>query len=315
MSDVVVVGAGIVGLCAAAVLRERGHAVAVWAKDDPADTVSAVAGAIWYPFLAEPRERVLGWGAATFRRLAVFAQDPASGVRMQRVVEVFATAEPDLWLASASGPITRLPRERVPAGYAAAIELDVPVCDVPIHLPWLRGQLLARGVRFEQRTVRSFAEAFAQARIVVNCTGLGAAELCGDRQLQPVRGQVIVVERRDVPHALIDDTAAQPFYVIPRRDDVVLGGTAQPGDTRLAADVADTRAILDGIAARMPCLLGAAIRAVKVGLRPYRSTVRVEAERRPDGGLLVHDYGHGGSGYTLAWGCAEEVAALVGPAG
>ena len=44
-----------------------------------------------------------------------------------------------------------------------------------------------------------------------------------------------------------------------------------------------------------------------VGLRPYRRAVRVERE-----GRIVHNYGHGGAGYTLAWGCAEEVAALVG---
>jgi D-amino-acid oxidase len=29
----------------------------------------------------------------------------------------------------------------------------------------------------------------------------------------------------------------------------------------------------------------------------------------------VHCYGHGGAGVTLSWGCAEDVAALVGPAG
>ena len=41
-----------------------------------------------------------------------------------------------------------------------------------------------------------------------------------------------------------------------------------------------------------------------VGLRPFRpSGFRVEAEPLADT-LLVHNYGHGGSGVTLSWGTA-----------
>ena len=305
---VVVVGAGAIGLAAAIVLRERGHPVEVWAKDDPADTVSAVAGAIWYPFLAEPRSRVLGWSAATYRRLAQFAHDPASGVRMTTVVEVFAHDAPDLWWAAAAGPVERLPAAEVPPPHRAAIRLQVPVCDVPRHLPWLRTRLLALGGRVHTRAIASLDEALAVAPLVVNCTGLGAVALCDDHELQPVRGQVVVVRRSGPLTALIDDTGAQPFYVIPRGDDVVLGGTAQAGDARCTVDDGDTRSILAGIGARVPALRNAEPLLVKVGLRPYRSTVRLEIEDRPGGGRIVHDYGHGGSGYTLAWGCADEVA-------
>ena len=58
-------------------------------------------------------------------------------------------------------------------------------------------------------------------------------------------------------------------------------------------------------------MTGARILSHGVGLRPGRPAVRLEAERPASGKLLVHDYGHGGSGVTLSWGCAEDVAALI----
>ena len=52
------------------------------------------------------------------------------------------------------------------------------------------------------------------------------------------------------------------------------------------------------------------------GLRPCRgANVRVERElrRRGDGqqSRIVHSYGQGGSGFTLSFGCAGDVLALV----
>ena len=51
-----------------------------------------------------------------------------------------------------------------------------------------------------------------------------------------------------------------------------------------------------------------------VGIRPCRDSVRLEADPRGQAGspLVVHNYGHGGAGVTLSWGCADEVASLVG---
>jgi D-amino-acid oxidase len=308
--QVIVVGAGVIGLTTACVLGERGLRVEVWSRDEPHELVSAVAGAIWYPFLAEPRQRVLGWIATTFRRLSALAAVPAAGVHLQTVTEVFATATPDLWWASAAGAIEPLPAAQVPPPHRAAIRLVVPVCATPRHLPWLRTMVEQRGGRCVSRELRSLDEALAVCPRVVNCTGLGARELCGDATLQPVRGQVVVVERIAGVDALIEDGPGQPFYVIPRGDELVLGGTAQAGDERLLPDPHDTAAITAGLGARVPALRDVVVRRVKVGLRPCRPTVRLEAETRGSG-RVVHNYGHGGSGYTLAWGCAEEAAALL----
>jgi D-amino-acid oxidase len=48
---------------------------------------------------------------------------------------------------------------------------------------------------------------------------------------------------------------------------------------------------------------------IRVGLRPCR-TRNVRLEHEP-GTRTIHNYGHGGSGVTLSWGCAREVADIA----
>ena len=309
--DVIVVGAGVIGICAALRLAQRGLRVRIWARELPEHTTSAVAGAIWYPYLAEPRERVAQWGARTFAQLAEFAARRDAAVRMVDVVEVFVE-EPDLWWADGV-EVTRLAGSEVPDPFAMAVRARVPVCEVPRHLRFLRAELQRAGVPIERRAIASFDEAFATAGVVVNCTGLGARDLCADDSVRPVRGQVAFVAGATVPHAWIDDTSARPRYVIPRPDGVVVGGTSQHGDERLDVDDAERAEMLAAAGSVFPAIARAADADVtaRVGLRPYRPTVCLEAEHLSGGRLLVHDYGHGGSGWTLAWGCADEVARLV----
>ncbi|PYI70871.1 MAG: amino acid oxidase, partial [Verrucomicrobia bacterium] len=75
----------------------------------------------------------------------------------------------------------------------------------------------------------------------------------------------------------------------------------------LAADPATTKRIIAecsrALNTEKPRVL-----AERVGLRPFRkSGVRLEREKLRDGRIVIHNYGHGGSGFTLSWGCAREV--------
>jgi D-amino-acid oxidase len=146
---------------------------------------------------------------------------------------------------------------------------------------------------------------------VVNCAGLGAAALAGDDDMVPVRGQVVVVERSPGSDEwLLDQSDEQALtYVVPRQQTVVLGGTAEVGSTDLRPDPATADAIRRRCAGLVPALAEARVVEHRVGLRPGRSAVRLEAERRSQG-VVVHCYGHGGAGVTLSWGCAAEVARL-----
>jgi D-amino-acid oxidase len=86
----------------------------------------------------------------------------------------------------------------------------------------------------------------------------------------------------------------------------VLGGCSVPWPPGAPAEVDPdvTVRILDQ--ARSLGLPVGAVKTVRAGLRPYRLEVRLERE-----GRVIHNYGHGGAGYTLSRGCAEDVARLV----
>lgn len=93
-------------------------------------------------------------------------------------------------------------------------------------------------------------------------------------------------------------------------ESVVLGGTHQEGDYNKRVCEVDKRFIIDGCRRMVPGLVNTQHLFDWVGLRPGRVQLRLEAERQGNK-LLIHNYGHGGSGVTLAWGCADDVLDLL----
>jgi D-amino-acid oxidase len=219
---------------------------------------------------------------------------------MRLGTELLAADAPDPWWRDA---VPGMERTR------DGLRFIAPAVDMSIHLPWLAARLRALGGAIERRAVTDLDD--LDADVVVNCAGLGARELAGDPSVTAVRGQVVRVTAPGVHEWLLDQSDPQRLvYIVPRERDVVLGGTAQEGAEDLQPDPATSAAILARCAALVPALRDAPVVDVAVGLRPVRPTVRLEAE-----GRVVHCYGHGGAGVTLAWGCAGEVAALLADGG
>jgi D-amino-acid oxidase len=305
MPAALVVGAGVTGLTCAIRLREAGVAADVVARELPEHTTSAVAAALWYPYRAFPVERVAAWSARGFAVLSELAGVPGAGVRMRWGTELVPRGAEDPWWRAAVPTF-----ERTARGY----RFEAPVADMSVHLPWLVRRLEALGGTMEIGALRSLDDALARVPVAVNCTGLAARELDGDDRLVPVRGQVVYVEQAGIDEWLLDQADERRLvYVVPRERDVVLGGTADEGAEDARPDPAVAAAIGERCVAAMPALAGARVLGTAVGLRPARPEVRLGAERR-DRGTVVHCYGHGGAGVTLAWGCAEEVAGLVSAA-
>lgn len=312
----IVVGGGVSGLTAGVRLLERGFDVEVIARAPAQASTSGVAAAIWYPYKAGPTEAVAAWSRASYAVFARLARDPSSGVVMRSGVELLPASERDsAWRSEVAGLRAALGDELRP-GYDHGWVFDAPVIEMPIYLGWLERRLVELGGRITPGEVRDLAPLADRAELVVNCVGLAARELVGDRELVAVRGQVVRVAREaGTPERfLLDDyNPAGITYVVPRSRDLVLGGSAEEGREDLEPDPAESAAVIARCAALEPALASAPVASVAVGLRPYRPTVRVERETLGRA-TLIHDYGHGGAGVTLSWGCADEVARLAAEA-
>jgi D-amino-acid oxidase len=90
----------------------------------------------------------------------------------------------------------------------------------------------------------------------------------------------------------------------------VLGGIAIEDDWNLEPDPAVAAGIMRRCTALEPRLRDARIVDHRVGLRPGRPSVRLDREV-VDGAVVVHNYGHGGTGVMLSWGCAREAVAQL----
>jgi D-amino-acid oxidase len=299
----------VIGLSCAVRLAEAGFPVEVVSAAPPEHTTSAVAGGLWLPYRAEPAEQVAQWAARTFDELMRLRREGSPSVLLRDGLLLHRERPRRPFWADLAGEISGLREVTDPApGYRFGYALRVPVVDTPHYL----GELAARLRELGGRIRPARLDALPAQRLVVNASGLGAARLAADPTMYPVRGQVIVLDNPGLTDWLCDEDEVDGAltYVLPRRDDVVVGGTAQEHDDRTDPDPAEAAGILDRARALVPALAGARIRAHRVGLRPARPAVRLEVESAPDR-TVVHCYGHGGAGVTLSWGCAEDVVRLV----
>ena len=295
MTDVTVLGGGIIGLTAAIRLQQSGARVTVVSDADALDTVSAVAAAVWYPTHTDPQPRLQRWAELTYAEFVCQAEAGVPGVLLRRTRMLVRANLP--WWAPAGATMS-----------ANELLFTAPLTEMDVYLPWLRDRIIAAGGRFVRRHVDHPSELLTQSPVVVNATGLGAA----DPDLYPVRGQIVVVTNPGLDESVRDEDNADGItYVHPRRHDVVLGGTFEPGRQDREPDPQVRAAIVARCTALVPQLRGTRVLGDRIGLRPARrGGPRVESIDLPEG-RIVHAYGHGGAGMTMSWGCADEVTHLA----
>lgn len=183
----------------------------------------------------------------------------------------------------------------------------------PRFMTWLMEKFKNAGGKVKRSTISGLKELNSSFDIVVNCCGLRGAETVQDSSMYPIKGHLIYLQ---APWQKRFFFTTDGTYLLPHDDKLIVGGLKDKGNWSMSLDQDISKQILSRATALVPQLKGAKIIGEWIGLRPGReSGTRLEFELLDcDLGRklpVVHNYGHGGHGITLGWGCGRHAARLV----
>ncbi|KAK6813467.1 hypothetical protein RU639_011330 [Aspergillus parasiticus] len=213
---------------------------------------------------------------------------------------------------------------------------NAPIINTDKALAYLMALVQRKGATLETREVKDLKKTGQRllmdykADVIVNATGLGARELLNDDDVYPVRGAIRRVDNtrhskfRHLNDAYLvpaqigpDGLPSKTVFIVPRNDDILyVGSIIQPhnGNMNLTPESPEVQKMWDRAGDFMPSLTHAGFVnhfPFAQGLRPFtKKNAKVRADE--DCGFpLVHNYGHGGSGWTLGVGTAQCAVHIV----
>jgi glycine/D-amino acid oxidase-like deaminating enzyme len=252
-TDCAVIGGGVMGLSTARLLQLHGARVTLYTRDLPPHTTSNIAGAQWWPVsVLDPDKRTEAFDAQFLQaaRLAYRRfQDlvgPQWGVRWIPNYFLSDEAPRNGWLSGPGSVLHDLqvdfrdfgPGEHTfPASYVRRFQ--TMLIEPATYLNTLLREVQGAGAHLEIRALRTAEEMLSLPHFTFfNCTGLGARDLFGDSELIPIKGQLtVLLPQPEVNYNLL----ASSFYMFPRTDGILLGGTYEKGETSLTPN-ADAKA-------------------------------------------------------------------------
>ncbi|XP_070168371.1 D-aspartate oxidase-like isoform X1 [Polyergus mexicanus] len=328
---VAIVGAGVIGVTSAFAVKDAfpSYDVKIFADAFSPDTTGDGSAGLWGPYLLgdTPIDNITRWAGCThqwFEQLWKAGLSSKTGVSLIPVTRVTSDCEANIninWAKLVYGfqkitdeKLQRLNEEHK-SNYKQGWHFITYTAEPVLLLPWLMERFIALGGKIEKRNIKTLHDLAEEGYdLIINCSGLGARELVADKTMTSIRGQVYRVKAPWTMHCfLLDDDSCN--YIIPNINNVVLGGTHQEGDFDCSAREEDSKNIYDGCCRMMPSLNACQIIREWVGLRPGRPRVRLECETLSSLTgkeiKVIHNYGHGGSGVTLCWGCATDVVEMI----
>ncbi|MEM1402534.1 MAG: FAD-dependent oxidoreductase [Pseudomonadota bacterium] len=240
--DVAVLGSGIMGLTSARLLQEAGRNVKIYSRSPWRDSVSNVAGGQWAPtsvfeediatdaFLHQYREasrishqmyqNLVGadYGVSFIENYYLSDEQEEGGYYLRELPELFASVK-DL------GP------GQHPFATSYAKQTVTMLIEPAKFLRRVRNDFLIAGGTFVPRNFESLSDVLSLGEsAIVNCTGLGAGKLFDDEELEPVKGQLVLLPPDPAVDYLTVGGGSDVSYMFSRKGEILLGGSFQRGD-------------------------------------------------------------------------------------
>lgn len=331
--DLIVVGAGVIGLASAFELSRRGLTVRIYDAGQPGRGASFAAGGM-LGVTSETRAgdplHALAWSSHDAYPDWVASIEEASGrsvfMRMNSTLLVATDDAERAQLAAVDAPdaslagtgIEAMSAKQLPDGVVdnrelvvaleravtrAGVELvaDTPVRRIVTDGNEATGVELGSGERVDAGAVLLAAGAW--------CASVEGAP-CG-APISPVRGEMVALDGAQLDQVV--RWIGRPIYLIPRRNQrVVIGATSQPGrfDTDVSAE--GLALLLNGALRLAPALRRATVGEHWAGLRPDtpdHCPILGASERGPKN--LIYATGHYRNGILLSPITAHVVGELV----
>lgn len=322
---ILVLGAGVNGLSSAVCIQQACPLaqVQLMAEHFSPETTSDGSAGFWLPYLLgkENLDRSLQMCEVTYRYMTQLARSPLAGEIKTQILSGYhlysgVPLEIPAWtkFVKSFRPLTEEEMNYYPNAETGTFYTSVNM-DVPSYMSWLMKRFKSKGGIVRQKRVEKIEEISSECDILINCSATSSRFLFKDEQIYPIRGQVWKVHAPWIKHfyfAHVKDKATS--YIIPGPDYVTVGGTAQTGNWNTKPDPEDGARIWKQALEHWPELTHATPLKAWAGLRPSRPSIRLESENLNVHGKslkVIHNYGHGGSGITIHWGCALEVTAMV----
>ncbi|CAH8494549.1 unnamed protein product [Dicrocoelium dendriticum] len=353
-----ILGGGMVGLSTAVALQEtyRNAELLIYSPEDISKLVShGAAGG----FRADPEMmpgavccstveccpecpfvRWCNHSKSHFWQIAASPNSDAAGVFFQPMIKVLADRPPRTpFEASFCGQEKIVDEDELHMlGFSTNVNLGYFYVTCMIegryHMPYLRSKLNQQSSTASSRIFDGLAPMSSLQQVykwairenmdvVLNCTGLGAGTLCGDRNILPIRGHLVRVVAPWMKFGIYGPNTTHAFV---GKESVILGGFRTPLpcpiDQPLSPkDVEISKEATKDILHRIGTLWHGGLNKAPIleewtGLRPFRNVVRLELDWLHDDCSsrrvpIIHNYGHGSMGITLSWGTALDAVSLV----